>query len=101
MVCACAEQESEACANKERWREHSTNRTGTESRSRGEYFENKDDRKCLPEPFAPQNPAYRAVAVTADFGVPYGQRTYNKAANAHLYVNWRNDAPSPFFGCAQ
>ena len=31
----------------------------------------------------------------------YSQRTYDKAANTHLYVNRRSDAPSPFFSCAQ
>ena len=65
------------------------------------YFENKDDRESLPEPFAAQNPAYRAVAIAADFGMQYGQRADDEAANTHLYVNRRCDPPSPFFGCTQ
>ena len=69
MVRACAEQESEACADEECRCEYSANRARTESRSGGEYFENKDDRESLPEPFAAQNPAYRAVAIAADFGM--------------------------------
>ena len=86
---------------KQRWREHSTDGAGTESSSGGEYFENEDDRECLPEPFATQNPTYRAVTIAADFRMQYSQRTYDKAASTHLYVNRRSDAPSPFFSCAQ
>src|SRR5258707_3536195 len=101
MVRACAEQESEACADKQRWSEHSADGAGTESSSGGQYFENEDDRECLPEPFATQNPTYRAVTIAADFRMQYSQPTYYEAANTHLYVNRRSDAANPFFGCAQ
>src|SRR5437762_2613056 len=101
MVCACPEQKSEACSDEQRRREHSTHCARTESSSGGKYFENEDDRECLPKPFTTQNPAYDTVAIAADFRMRYGQPTYDKAANTHLYVNRRRDSPSPFFSCTQ
>src|SRR5438046_6564875 len=101
VLCATAEQKSQAGANEKRRRENAANCAGTKRRSSSKDFKNKDDGERLPQSFAAQDPTYRAVTVTADLWVEYSESAYDYTTDAHFCVNRRGDVCHPFFDDTQ